>query len=143
MSKRTLIETVDDLTGKVIPEVEAETVRFGFDGRDYEFDTNAKGKADFAKDLKKYLDVAMPVGRTTNRVGKRTTLPPARDTKAIREWAHENGHPAPDRGRIPFATIEAYENRDKAAEKPADKPKAKPAKAADKPDDGLFKAAAS
>jgi hypothetical protein len=46
------------------------------------------------------------------------------DTKAVRQWASENGYNVSSRGRIPAEVVQAYE----AANKPADKPAKKTAK---------------
>ena len=39
---------------------------------------------------------------------KNTGKTPPADTKAIREWARENGYDVSDRGRIPANVIDAY-----------------------------------
>jgi hypothetical protein len=128
MAQRVVVEKTDDTNG----EPAAETVSFGIDGRELEIDLTAKNAAALRKIFGKYIKHGRRVG------GRRLRGPasaPARaaagssassevDTKAVRQWASENGYNVSSRGRIPAEVVQAYE----AANKPADKPAKKTAK---------------
>ena len=105
MAQRIVTELTDDTNGKPADE----TVHFGLDGREFEIDLTAKNAAA----LRKAFDVYVQRGR---RVGGRRarSAAPARaasngtDTKAVRQWASENGYEVSSRGRIPAEITEAY-----------------------------------
>ena len=108
MAQRVVTELTDDTNGKPADE----TVTFGLDGREYEIELTAKNAAA----LRKAFDVYVAHGR---RIGGRRPRSagasgPARsksdlDTKAVREWANNNGHKVSERGRIPSSVIDAYQ----------------------------------
>jgi hypothetical protein len=105
---------VDDLDGSEA----SNTVSFALDGKTYEIDLSDSN----ATKLREVLDPFAAAARRSGASGRRMTAPrgatsprPAYDrerTAAIRDWARENGHQVSDRGRIPTAVIEAYEQRD-------------------------------
>lgn len=47
-------------------------------------------------------------GAKTKAARKTTGKTSSADTKAIREWARENGYDVSDRGRIPADVMDAY-----------------------------------
>ena len=65
MAQKVTVALEDDLTGG--PAV--ETVRFAFDGTDYEIDLNAKNAAAFGKQLASYIEHARRAGRAPARRG--------------------------------------------------------------------------
>jgi hypothetical protein len=94
------VKLIDDLDGGSADE----TVQFRVDGKDYEIDlsdTNAK----------EFRDAFAPYVAAARRLtGKQRPVQPAgtgrarvdrEQTRAIREWARNNGHEISDRGRIP------------------------------------------
>ena len=106
MAKKEIVQVIDGIDGKVLDQY--ETVKWGLDGKSYEFDTSAKHAQQFRDTLAKYITVSRPSGR----VPKRVTVTGGRNketTKAIREWAIQNGYDVSDRGRIPQSIIEAFE----------------------------------
>ncbi len=58
MARRAAVELVDDLDGS--PAV--QTVRFGYDGRDYEIELNEEHAAELDEFLAPYLEHARRVG---------------------------------------------------------------------------------
>ena len=102
MAQRTQVLYVDDIDGS-----EAEgTVRFGFDGNDYEIDLNKAHTEEFSKALSPFIAVARkaPGTRRTGR-GKR----PARQNQSdVRAWARAQGIQVSDRGRIPSDVLDRY-----------------------------------
>jgi Lsr2 len=102
MAKRLVVELVDDLSG----QPGATTTRFGLDGVDFEIDL---------VDDRQLRDLLAPYIARGRRIGK--TAEPGRvngatrrhDMHLIRRWAHDNGIRVPARGRMPAATIRAYD----------------------------------
>lgn len=111
MAQKTLVQFVDDLSGKPIAAGKGETISFGLDGTTYEIDLNEKNAAKLRDALVAYTSA----GRRVNAAGARGrgTAGRARRTprslKAIREWAAENGYKVSERGRIPKNVVDAYE----------------------------------
>jgi hypothetical protein len=103
MAKTTVEVLVDDLDGSE----GAATVQLGWDGEWRELELSKKNRASLIKALDKYWSVARPVAhsgqanpRSRKSTGSRSKRV-ARDPKAIRAWAAENGVAIPARGRIP------------------------------------------
>ena len=107
MAKQTVVQVVDDLDGK--PLKDAVTVRFGIDGKSYEFDTSAAHAKEFYKTLDKYVEVSRRATGTRATKSAAETKRPKEQTAAIRQWAIRNGYEVSDRGRIPTEIIEAFE----------------------------------
>ena len=63
MAQKVTVSLEDDLTGGPAEQ----TVRFAFDGTDYEIDLNAKNAAAFGKQLAPYLEHARKAGRAQPR----------------------------------------------------------------------------
>ncbi|NMO03682.1 Lsr2 family protein [Gordonia sp. TBRC 11910] len=108
MAKRTVVKYVDDLDGKAIAD--PVTVKFGIDGKSYEFDTSPAHAKQFQKVVDRYIKVARrggPAGvRHLTSGGARSK----EQTQAIRDWARKNGHAVSDRGRIPASVVEAFDS---------------------------------
>jgi hypothetical protein len=112
MAQKVIVELVDDLDGTASEDI--STVSFSLDGADYEIDLNEANAEELRSSLSQFVEAAR---RTGGRI-KRNTRPagaggrPTTDraqTKAIRDWARENGYDLAERGRIPAHVIEAYE----------------------------------
>jgi 4-oxalocrotonate tautomerase len=101
MAQKVTVSLEDDLTGGPAEE----TVRFSFDGTDYEIDLNAKNAAAFGKQFAPYLEHARKAGRAQSR----RAGPAAADRQRsgdIRAWAKEHGLAVSERGRIPAGVLE-------------------------------------
>ena len=94
----------DDLTGGPAEH----TIRFAFDGTDYEIDLNAKNAAAFSKQLAPYLEHGRRAGRAQPRRPGRTAGNRQRSGD-IRAWAKEQGLAVSERGRIPASVAEQYQ----------------------------------
>jgi hypothetical protein len=103
MAQKVTVALEDDLTGG--PAV--ETLRFTFEGTDYEIDLNAKNAAALRKLLAPYLEHARRVGRAPARRAGRTAASRQRSGD-IRAWAKEHGLQVSERGRIPASVVEQY-----------------------------------
>src|SRR4029077_815563 len=103
MAQKVTVTLEDDLTGGPAEP----TVRFAFDGTDYEIDLNAKNAAAFGKQLAPYLEHARKAGRAQPRRSGRPTSRRQRSGD-IRAWAREHGLAVSERGRIPASVAEQY-----------------------------------
>jgi hypothetical protein len=103
MAQKVTVALEDDLTGGPAEQ----TVRFAFDGTDYEIDLNAKNAAAFAKQLAPYIEHARRAGRAQSRRGGRAVS--RQRSGDIRAWAKEHGLAVSERGRIPASVVEQYQ----------------------------------
>src|SRR5512142_3144770 len=90
---------VDDLDGSPA----AATVRFGYNGRDYEIELSEEHAQELDEFLAPYLEHARRVG-DGGRGSRGRRLPrqprqPREDTHAIRVWAWDHGYQVSERGR--------------------------------------------
>jgi hypothetical protein len=111
MAQKVTVQLVDDLDGTVAEDI--STVTFGLDGASYEIDLTG-GNADKLRDsLANFVNSARRTGGRAKRGAtiKGAVAPAANreQTKAIRDWARQNGFEMSDRGRIPGNVIDAFE----------------------------------
>ena len=104
MAQKVSVVLEDDLTSGPA----GQTIRFAFDGTDYEIDLNAKNAATFSKQLAPYLEHARRAGRAQPRRPGRTAVGRQRSGD-IRAWAKEHGPAVSERGRIPANVVEQYQ----------------------------------
>ena len=111
MAQKVNIVLVDDLDGSEA----AETVSFGLDGTSYEIDLNDGNAAALREALSGYVGHARKVsGGSSRRTGSRrsggsSSGGSASNTRAVREWAKENGYEVSERGRISADVQQAYD----------------------------------
>ncbi len=112
MAQKVTVQLVDDLDGSVAEDI--STVTFGVDGVAYEIDLTS-GNADKLRDL--LADFVGAARRTGGRAKRGAAIKGAvtpaagrEQTRAIRDWARQNGYELSDRGRIPSTVIEAFES---------------------------------
>jgi hypothetical protein len=106
MAQRVVVEKTDDTNGKPADE----TVTFGLDGREFEIDLTSKNATALRKAFDTYIQHGRRVGGRRARAGAPAprTASSDVDTKAVRQWASENGYNISARGRIPGDVVEAY-----------------------------------
>ena len=104
MAQKVTVALEDDLTGGPA----AQTVRFAFDGTEYEIDLNAKNAAAFGKQLAPYMEHGRRAGRSQPRRAGRTVASRQRSGD-IRAWAKQHGVAVSERGRIPASVVEQYQ----------------------------------
>src|SRR6476620_79718 len=104
----TVVEMTDDIDGGKAEQ----TVRFAFDGHQYEIDLSKKHANALGKALKPYVDSARKVRASRARVAttRRSAQQPNRAD--VRTWARSNRYDISDRGRIPAAVMEAYQAKE-------------------------------
>jgi hypothetical protein len=105
LAQRVQVQLVDDLNG----EEAQETVRFGFEGTEYEIDLTEEN----AGKLRSFMSEYVEKGRKAS--GKRSQGSPKapgqskrEDTQRIRQWAQDNGYNPSSRGRITKSIVDAY-----------------------------------
>lgn len=108
MATLTTTVLVDDLDGSTEG---VETVSLALDGAQFEIDLSAENAARLRAKLAKFIDAATHI--TSHRTGKITklviTTPNGKEqTRAIRDWASQNGFEVSDRGRIPGNVLAAF-----------------------------------
>ena len=102
MARITVVEVVDDLSGKVLSD--PETIRFGIDGSEYQLETSQESAEELRSLLQKYAKVSRK-RTTTRRSDAARAATPVAD---IRAWAVENGWDISERGRVPKVIVDAY-----------------------------------
>ena len=101
----TLVELTDDIDGGKAEQ----TVRFAFDGHQYEIDLSKKNINALNKALKPYVDSARKVRASRGARAGTTRRSQQVNLSEVRLWAKSNGYDISDRGRIPAAVMEAYQ----------------------------------
>jgi hypothetical protein len=107
--QKTVVQLVDDITGKEIPNGEGETIAFAFDNTNYTIDLDAKNAKKLRDTMAFYQDHAQ-------KLGKSGTVPAMRrgkkneqlDLNAVRAWASSNGYQVSSRGRVKGEIIDAF-----------------------------------
>lgn len=97
---------IDDIDG-IDLGTEANTLFFGFEGKEYSIDLSDENADTFRQIMVPYIEAGHRVTGNKTKTA-RTAKTPSRSTKAIREWARANGHDVSDRGRIPADVMQAY-----------------------------------
>jgi hypothetical protein len=121
VAQKVVVELVDDLDGTASDDI--STVTFGLDGVQYEIDLSDDNAGRLRDALGDYVGAARRTGGRIKRgiAHGNAAVRPAVDreqTKAIRDWARQNGFEMADRGRISTTVIEAFEQAQAAAAKP-------------------------
>jgi Lsr2 len=107
MAQKMQVVLTDDIDGSQ----GAETVRFSYDGVDYELDLSEKNAKKFHDNMRFYSDHSRKVGGRGRRSsgGQTKTTKVGADNATIRAWAKANGVKVPDRGRISNSVREQFE----------------------------------
>jgi hypothetical protein len=106
LAQRVQVRLVDDLNG----EEAQETVRFGFEGAEYEIDLTAENAEKLRSVLSEYVEKGRKAsgGKRGQGASKSTSRNKREDTQQIRQWAQENGYNPSSRGRINQSIVDAY-----------------------------------
>lgn len=107
MAQRIQTLIVSDLSGDDLGEA-GQTVRFGYQGVDYEIDLSAKEVAGFDKAIAMYVEHARRVGGRRQSGTSKSNGSGKSELDAIRKWARDAGHQVSDRGRISQKVKDAY-----------------------------------
>lgn len=104
MAQRVITQLVDDLDGKEGEDI--ATVRFGFEGAQYEIDLNEKNARKLRRALDPYIEAGRRVGSARNR--RSATKQAGPTAQEIRFWAQAQNIAVNERGRIPAEVKQAY-----------------------------------
>jgi hypothetical protein len=104
MAQKVTVALEDDLDGGPADE----TLRFGFDGTDYEIDLSAKNARVFRKKLAPFVEHARKAGSGAARRSARTSAG-RQPSGEVRAWATDHGIAVSARGRIPASVLEQYQ----------------------------------
>ncbi len=102
---------IDDIDGSNAKE----TIIFSVGRTNYEIDLNLQHADEFRQALAKWIKHARKVSGRRSVRGQRAGSAAASDAPAIRAWAKERGIDLADRGRIPTAVREEYEQEKRGA----------------------------
>jgi len=103
MAQKVTVALEDDLDGSPADE----TMRFAFEGAEYEIDLSTKNASKFRKQLAPFVEHAR---RTSRGVGRPARTAASRQRSGeIRAWAKQHGIAVSDRGRIPARVAEQYQ----------------------------------
>lgn len=107
MAQKVEVTLVDDLDGSEA----GQTVLFALDGKSYEIDLSDDNAATFREALAPFVGAARKATAARSPIVRRFgSVKPARDLKAVRTWARDNGWPdLSDRGRCPAEVLEAFD----------------------------------
>jgi hypothetical protein len=136
VGKIVTVEYVDDLEGTSIDAESVDTVEFSYRGQDYTLVLTKKNGAQFDKDVSRYITAAKKAQSRDARAARKPAKPRPRQaaapkpavqrktsprkkavaaasgperTRAIRQWAADNGHTVSTRGRISVAVLQAFD----------------------------------
>ena len=107
MARQIHTRLIDDLDGSDA----ADTVRFGYEGNDYEVDLSDEHLQEFEECLAPYIEHGRRFRMDQRRRGRGRAgeRPTTRDMSAVRQWAREQGYPVRDRGRIADEILAQYD----------------------------------
>lgn len=105
MARKTVVTICDDIDGGPADE----TVRFAFDGVDYEIDLSSAHAGQLRAGLADFVAAARRATRATTRpAATRPPRSPVSPNQRIRDWALKAGVTVSDRGRISQTVLDAY-----------------------------------
>ena len=108
MAQQFQVQYIDDLDGTDLGS-EANSISFAFEGKESSIDLSAENEEASREVMAPYIKAGhRQSGGRPKPARKAASKASSGDTKAIREWARENGFEVSDRGRIPADVIEAY-----------------------------------
>jgi hypothetical protein len=117
MAKQVVEVLTDDLSGEVIPEGSGQTITLMVNDKSAQLDLSDEHARELEQVLAPYFAPReTPIqGAAPNGNGRRVTQLPTQQTSAnksnlseIRKWAKANGYKVSERGRIPFAVMDAF-----------------------------------
>lgn len=104
MAKVETVQIVDDLTGKTLDGEDINRIKFAVDGKEYLLEVSNANAEKFYAAMEKWVAAAQPVKK-----GRSKRLSRAKEIRAVRAWAIENGYEVSERGRVPNDILEAYQ----------------------------------
>lgn len=108
MARREITQYFDDLDNSPLTDNEVNSIRFSVDGNHYILDLSEKNAAAFRSAMEPWITAAHPAPASTPARSASRQTSSAKRSRAIREWAREEGIEVSDRGKIPARVVEAY-----------------------------------
>lgn len=106
MAQQFQVRFIDDLDGTDLGET-SNTISFAFEGKEYSIDLSDNNAQAFREAVAPYIDAGRRFTGSKAKTARKTAATSG-DTKAIRDWARNNGYDVSDRGRIPADVMQAY-----------------------------------
>jgi hypothetical protein len=107
VARKIHVQLIDDISG----EDAQETLRFSFDGADYEIDLAGENAAGLRAALAPFIAHGRRVRSAPGSRSTRAAVSSRREeTQQIREWATANGYSPNSRGRISQDIKKAYDD---------------------------------
>jgi hypothetical protein len=111
MAQKVITEFIDDIDGSSAER----TFTFAVDGTAYEIDLSAENIKEFHDAVAGFVESARRV--SVSSAGRRGRKPSGgsgsgrsrEQTRAVRDWARQQGHSISERGRIPLEVQRAFE----------------------------------
>ncbi|MDX2358924.1 Lsr2 family protein [Dietzia sp. PP-33] len=107
MAQHFQVRYTDDIDGTDLGET-SNTITFAFEGKEYSIDLSDENAEAFREAVAPYIQAGHRVTGSKAKTARKTTTVASGNTKAIREWARNNGYDISDRGRIPADVADAY-----------------------------------
>lgn len=120
MVQHTRVVLVDDLDGTEVEN--GETINFAVNGTAYEIDLGQDHAAEFHAQLGRWVAAARrtrPAVSVTQLAKRSAVGLDAEQRKHVRQWARENGHPVPLRGRLSDKVLDAYQEAHQSGKRAA------------------------
>lgn len=113
MAKKVIVQLIDDIDQTPIDDG-GEHITFAVDGTEYEIDLGPDNAAQFRQALGQYIEYAAKVTSSNgssraSATRSASTRDSPEHTRAIRQWASENGYDVSARGRIRSEIRQAYD----------------------------------
>ena len=103
--QKAVVSLIDDLDGS-----EADvTIKFGYQGQDYEIDLNSDHAAEMRDKLGNFAEHARTVRAHRPGHAQTRTAASRQYSAQMRAWATEHGFAIKERGRVPVEVVQAYE----------------------------------
>jgi hypothetical protein len=106
LARKIHVQLIDDISGGDAEE----TLRFSFDGADYEIDLSAQNSAELREAMVPFISHGRRIRSGSGDRRARTVSAGREETQKIREWASANGYNPNSRGRISQDIKKAYED---------------------------------
>lgn len=112
MARREITQYFDDLDNSPLEDSEVNIINFSVDGSHYVLDLSEKNAAAFRAALEPWIAAAQVAPAPQKAPARQTLASSAAQrerSRAIREWARDNGFKVSDRGKISASVLDAYE----------------------------------
>lgn len=108
MAQKVVTTLTDDIDAASGIETEAaETIAFGFDGKNYVIDLSKENAVAFRENVGFFAGYARMTGGGTRSASR--SKADRQNSALVRAWAKQHGHKVSDKGRIPESVQAEYD----------------------------------